>query len=372
MMYVMESEPDVHTIINKKMVHYFSGCSYYGFQVHPEVVQAACDAVNRYGISIATTSAFYGNNPVMLELEKNASRFFGTETVLYYVSGCFGNSILLEGLVDDYEVIFTDSESHYSVKKAVSLVNRPVITFEHMNPEDLRQKIRRNLKPPQRPLVICDGIFPISGEISPLPQYKEVLEEFEDAVLCVDDAHATGVIGEKGHGTFEYFGIEGKRRYSSGTSSKAIGGHGGIIAGDKELINKLKRKATLANACSPVTNPAAAATAKAFDILYNNPGLRKKLWQNVAYAKNGLRELGFEIDDTPVPIICIGSHGRADKRGDFEALQQKLFERNIAVTYVPPGAYTSTPPSGAVRISVFATHTFEQIDYLTEEIKRLI
>lgn len=371
-MYVMESEPNTKTIINKKMVDYFSGCSYYGFQVHPEVVRAACDAVNKYGISSATSSIGYGNNPVMLDLQKKASQFLGTESVLCYVSGCFGNSILLEGLVDEYEMIFADKESHYSVNKAVSLVNQPVITFEHIDPEDLRQKIRRHLKPAQRPLVICDGVFPISGEISPLPEYQNVLTEIDDAVICVDDAHATGVIGEKGQGTFEYFGIQGDRCYSSGTSSKALGGHGGIIAGDKEFLKKLKEKSTLANACSPVTNPDAAATAKAFEILYANPGMREQLWDNVTYARNGLRDLGFDIEYSPVPIICLHCSGNRNEKVDFEALQLELFEKNIAVTYVPPGAYTSVPANGALRISIFSTHTRGQIDRLIEEIKQLI
>jgi len=371
-MYIMESEPDTKTIINKKMVDYFSGCSYYGFQVHPEVVRAACDAVNRYGISSATTSAVYGNNPVLLDLEKNAVQFFESEAVLYYASGCFGGSILLEGLRNEYDVIFTDNESHYSVKKAASSVHQPVITFEHMQAEDLRQKIRQHLKPSQRPLIICDGIFPISGEISPLPEYKEVLEGIEDAVICVDDAHATGVIGKKGHGTFEYFGMEGEKLYSCGTSSKALGGHGGIIAGDVEFIKKLKEKSPLANTCSPVPNPAAAATAKAFDILHNNPGLRKQLWDNVIYAKNGLQNLGFAVDDSPVPIICLYTEAGKDKGIDFETLQLELFKKDIAVTYVPPGAYTSVPPNGAVRISLFAAHTRSQIDHLIEEIKHLI
>ncbi|UCH94602.1 MAG: pyridoxal phosphate-dependent aminotransferase family protein [Candidatus Aminicenantes bacterium] len=368
--YIMESEPDATAIINRKVVDYFSGCGYFGFQVHLEVVEAACDAVKKYGISSATTRAGYGTNPVLLEIEAKAAQFFETNDVLYYISGCLGSPVLLEALKDDYEVIFIDRESHYSSRLATSLVQKPVIIFEHRSPGDLNQKLKQHLKPSQRPLILCDGIFPISGEISPLPGYHEVSAGIEGAVICVDDAHATGVIGEKGHGSFEYFGMKGERFYSSGTLSKALGGHGGIIFGDDEFIKKLKQKSTLVNACSNVPIPSAAATAKALEILYNNPGIRKTLWDNVAHAKNGLRNLGFDINDTPVPIICL--YSKEKEKIDPKALQLELFERNIAVTYVPYGGYTSVPRGGAVRISIFSTHTREQIDRLIAEIKRLV
>jgi len=368
MQYVMESEAAAKVIINKKLVDYFSGCGYFGFQSHLEVVDAAGDAARKYGISSATTPAFYGNNPVLIDLQKKITRFFGTKNALYYASGCFGSPILMEGLKDEYEIIFIDKESHYSSRVGISLSGKPTFIFEHRNPEDLRQKIKQHLKPSQRPLVVCDGIFPISGEISPLPEYKEVLNGIEGAVFCVDDAHATGVIGEKGYGTFEYFGMKGKKLYSSGTFSKALGGHGGIIAGGEEYIMKLKKNSSLANACSTIPIPAAAATAKAIEILYKNPGMRKQLWSNVAYTKRGLRSIGFDINHTPVPIICLSTKGGIDAK----TLQEKLFKKDIAVIYVPEGGYTSVPKGGALRISIFSTHTRDQIDRLLEEIKRII
>lgn len=364
-MYVMESAPGARTIINGKEVDYFSGCGYFDFYGHPGIIDAACKAVKKYGISSGTSRAGFGNNPVLFEIEAKASQFFGTEDVLYYVSGCLGTSILLEGLSGEYDAIFIDSESHYSIMNAAYMVYKPVIKFSERDPDDLKKKIRQFLDPSQKPVVICDGIFPISGEISPIPDYIDVLEGIEGALICVDDAHATGVIGEKGHGTFEYFGVEGERLYCAGTLSKALGGHGGIIAGDKKFIKKLKEKSTIANACSPPSNPAAAATAKALEILYKNPGMRKKLWNNVSYAKNGLRNLGFGISDTPVPIICL----HTKENIDFKALQQELFKKDIAVTYLPEGAYTSVPRNGGLRISIFSSHTREQMDRLIYEIK---
>jgi glycine C-acetyltransferase/8-amino-7-oxononanoate synthase len=151
--------------------------------------------------------------------------------------------------------------------------------------------------------------------------------------------------------------------------SKALGGHGGIICGDEALIRKIKNNSTLAGACSNVPIPAAAATAKALEILFHNPDIRKRLWENVAHAKKGLRNLGFDINTSPVPIICLYDK---DKKIDFSALQLELFERNIAVTHIPHGGYTSVPEGGAVRISIFSTHEPDQIDRLIEEVKKLL
>jgi len=367
-MYLMESAPGPKTIIDGKEVDYFCGCGYYALQGHPELIQAACEAAKKYGISSATSRSGYGNNPVLLEVEKLASEFFGTESAIYYVSGYLGNSILLQGLEDQYDIIFVDKESHYSVMDGASLVNKPIVQFSHLDGENLRKKIKKHLKPSKKPLLICDGIFPVSGEISPIHEYLMILEEFDEFYICVDDAHATGVIGEKGRGTFEYFGLKDERLYSCWTLSKALGGHGGIIAGKREFIKKLKEKSNIPFASSAPPTPAAAASAKALEILSKNPELRKKLWVNVAYAKKGLRNIGFALNDTPVPIICLHSKEILN----LEALQRHLLEKGIAVLYVPEKSYSSVPENGAIRVAIFSSHTKDQIDRLIEEIKRFL
>lgn len=371
MAYIMETELGALTIINKRMVDYFGGTGYFGFQAHPEVIEAACNAAKRYGISSATTTAGFGNNPVLIDLEEKIVEFFGTTGVLHYASGCMGNFILTEGLKNDYDVIFVDKDSHYSVKNAIALVHKPFVEFNHCDSRDLRLKLKENLEPGERPLLICDGIFPVSGELSPLPEYKKVLdEECGGGIICVDDAHATGVIGEKGFGSFEFFEMTGDNLYSSGVFSKALGGSGGLIVGKEAFIRKLKKNSALANACSTTPIPAAAATSKALEILHHQPVLREQLWNNTLYAKKRLRETGFGVNDTPVPIICLSKH-QTKGNIDCEAMQKELFERNIAVTHVPASAYTSVPETGALRISIFCTHSREQIDKLVHHLQEL-
>jgi 8-amino-7-oxononanoate synthase len=367
--HVMQSPPGARTVIDGQEVDYFCGCGYYGFQGHPELIDAACKAVRRYGIGSATSRWGHGNNPALLEVESRAARFFAVESTLYYVSGYLGNSILLQGLRDDYDVVFVDAESHYSVLDGASLVDKPVVAFAHRSADDLKRQVARHLKPSQRPLLICDGVFPISGELSPTAAYVEVLEKYDEYTICVDDAHATGVIGEQGRGSFEYLGLSGERLYSSGTLSKALGGHGGIIAGDRSLIERLKSNSKVPFASSSPPTAAAAATAKALEILHENPQLRERLWDNATYAKSKLRDLGFDLNPTPVPIICLSSGSV-----DLETLPRELLARGIAVSRFYPGAecYSSVPEGGAVRIAIFSTPTKEQIDRLANEIRALV
>jgi glycine C-acetyltransferase/8-amino-7-oxononanoate synthase len=365
----MQSPPGAKTVIDGREVDYFCGCGYFGLQGHPEIVEAACEAVRRYGIGSATSRWGYGNNPVLLDVEASAAEFFAAESALYYVSGYLGNSILLQGLRDDYDVIFVDRESHYSVLDGASLAGKPVVPFAHRDADDLKRQVGRHLTPSQRPLLICDGVFPISGEISPIPEYAEVLERCHEFTICVDDAHATGVIGEMGRGSLEYLGLSGPRLYSSGTLSKALGGHGGIIAGDRSLIERLQRESRMPFASSAPPTPAAAATAKALEILQENPQLRRGLWENATYAKGRLRDLGFDANRTPVPIICLSS-----RKVDLQMLPDRLLERGIAVSryYAGGDAYSSVPEGGAVRIAIFSSHTKGQIDRLVDEIGALV
>ena len=295
-------------------------------------------------------------------------RLTAADKTVKVVTGYLVNAILLQGLIKEYDIIFIDEASHYSVFDGTYTTRKPIIPFVHLNPEDLKKKIRNSIKPSQKPLLICDGVFPVSGEISPIPEYLSVLEEFAPYIICVDDAHATGVLGENGRGVYDYFGLEaGDGLYSSGTLSKAVGGHGGIIAGKEAFIDGLRKSSEIFQGASPASTPAAAAASKGLEILMNRPELRKNLWANVRHAKHALRSIGFEIPETPVPIICLHREGI-----DLKQIQAELFRKNIAVLYAAGGSYSSVPKNGAIRIAIFSTHSKEQIDRLVKEIQRLM
>lgn len=366
--YIMESAPGPRTIINGKEVHYFGGCAYYGLQSHPEVIEAAVKAVQLYGMSSATSRAGYGNNPLLIDVENKCKDYFHAEDSVYYVSGFLGNSILLSSLADKYDVLFIDSESHSSFSVACSLVDVPVFAFSHLDADDLQKKIKKNSKPGMRPVLITDGVFPVSGEIAPIDSYLAILREYEGFGICVDDAHAAGVIGQKGMGTFEYFGLKNTNGlYSTGTLSKAFGGQGGVISGNADLIAKIKRSPIVGSSSAP-SHPVAAATLKGIELLAAHPEWRTALYGNVSRMKNGFRKIGLAVDDTPVPIIRLTFNNKTNP----ESVQKILFDRGIALTYIPGGTYTNVPANGALRISVFSSHSKEQIDILIDAVGNVI
>jgi 8-amino-7-oxononanoate synthase len=363
-MHVMQSAPGAETIIDGKKYVYFVGTGYLGLHGHPEVIEAACRATRQYGIGSATSREGYGNNPCLLEVEERSARFFGTEEAFYYVSGYCGNAVMAQALRDDFDLFLVDDLAHYSVFDGVLQGNKRYVTFRHLDTDDLSAQLKKQLKPGERPLVMSDGIFPVSGEIPPVDEYLKVLSRYDGAGICLDDAHAVAVLGESGRGTYEHFGLKGETLYYSGTLSKAVGGHGGIIPGRRSLIRKIHKASHLYNGATPPPVPAAAATAKALEIIMSRPELLASLRANVRMLKQGLNELGLDTDDTPVPIICL-RHAEPER---MEKIHRSLMDRGIIVAYV--GSYAGV--EGVIRIAVFATHTPEMLNRLISEIARLL
>jgi glycine C-acetyltransferase/8-amino-7-oxononanoate synthase len=425
----IETTVGPRVVIDGRERDYFAGCSYLGLQNHPDLIAAAAAALQRYGLGIATSRGGYGEHPVYVAVEDAAARHFSAEAALYYVTAYLGNTILLQGLRGEYDRVFMDDASHFSVRDGVQLTGVPATPFRHLDPDDLAAQLRAQLRPGQRPLVISDGVFPISGEIAPAPDYLRALAAYPGAILCLDDAHATGVLGDTGQGTAEYWenraeesgpapaiagglpammhlslqggaapmimrstlvggpdpvigaaaprrseeqavlaapGVSGVRLYSAHTLSKALGCHGGVLAGDAELIEKLRANAAAYVAHSPSPLPAAAAAVAALEMTRGVSALRNRLRANVARARAGLRALGWELADTPVPIICLGARPGLD----LARIQAELFARDLCVAHVT--RYSSTPAGGALRIAIFATHSEAQIDRLAAEVGRLL
>ena len=351
-------------LVNGRQVDYYCGTSYYSLHGDPRVIDAACDATRRYGLGPATVM----NTPPLLEVVERASAFFGTQSVTYLVSGYLADMVLVQALSDDYDVVFVDERSHYSVFDGLAVSEKPVVRFRYRDPNDLSVKLADNAKVGQIPLVLSDGVFPTTGEIAPLRDYVEALSPYDDALLCVDDSHAIGVIGEEGKGTFEYLGLRGPNLYLVGTLSKAVGGVGGIVPGSHVLMEKIKRHSQVPIGASPPSSAAAAAAAMGLRILSEHPEMRKQLWSNVARVRRGLRNCGLDVGTSPVPIVSIRS--TADL--DVKRLQQELYNMDILVACFGSRGYSDAPDVESVRIAVFSTHTESQIDRLVESIGALL
>ncbi len=344
---------------------YFSGTGYLGLQSDPRVLTAAQAALARYGLSTATSRGGYGEHPLYGELEQAICAYFGTERALYLPTGYLGMMLLLQGLRGQVERLFVDEAAHFSLWDAARGSGLPMVPFHHLDAEDLRRQIALHLRPGERPLVLSDGVFPISGEIAPLPDYLHIIAEYE-GLVALDDAHGVGVLGAHGRGTPDYWGVNNARCLTTATLSKALGGYGGFLADRQERIQHWLAHSAVYVATSPPSLPIAAASAEALRIALAEPQRRERLWQNVALARAGLRALGWDLPETPVPILCL----RAQPGVDLSALQRRLFEADICVAHVT--RYSSTPPGGALRIAIFATHTEDQIYRLVETIGRLI
>jgi len=372
----MQSPPAPETVIDGQRYLYFAGTAYLGLQGHPEVVRAACRAAEQYGVGSATSRAGFGDTPPVVEVERLAAELLGAESAFYFPSGYVGNHVLVEAVREQVGAVFVDEASHYCVHEAARLSGRPVWQFAHARPEDLRLKLDARLPAGASPLVLTDGVFSARGDVAPLAEYRAVLADYAGSVLTVDDAHGVGVLGERGRGTFEHAGLfdvgvntaavlggpagRPPALLCCATLSKALGGYGGIIPGEAALVERLKSAAPHYAGMSPPPPPVAAASARALQLVLDRPDLLKRLRRNVAALKGGLRERGFDVAPTPVPIVALELGDAAN----MQRIQRTLMDRGIVISYFR--AYSGLGPQGALRIALFATHTEAMIERLLD------
>ena len=382
---LMQSPPGAETVIDGQRCLYFVGTGYLGLQGHPEVIRAACEATQAYGIGSANSRTAFGNTPPVLDVERRVAELFGAADAFYFASGYMGNHILALMLRETIDVVFVDELSHYCVLEAAELTRRPVYLFRHGDADSLRDSLQSHLEPSQRPMVLSDGVFAARGDVAPVAEYRDVLSKYAGAVLSIDDAHGLAVLGAGGRGTFEHAGLfeagvntdaafanasqppSGETRLlCCGTLSKAVGGFGGVTAGSRGFIDRLKATSPYYGGASAPPVPAAAASARALELIAAHPEMRSRLWQNVAAVKSGLRELGLEADDTPVPIIRLTLGDAANMR----RIQRELAAQGVMIAYM--ASYAGLGPQGALRLAVFATHTETMIEQLLDRLQKTL
>jgi len=361
----MDSGPGPETVINGKRYLYFGGTGYFGFQSHPEIVKAAHRSLEDFGTCTATSRNVFGTSPLYLEVEKKASRFFATEDSIYLPSGYLINIAGFQSLagLKRFDALFVDEGAHWSITDFMYALQKPVFTFSHGDADALAMALKNNLTRGQKPLVVSDGIFPTFGKIAPIPKYFKLVEAY-DGSMWLDDCHAIGVLGQNGRGTYEFYGLQSPRLYFGGTLSKAIGAHGGIIPGSQEFILPI-RTGHIANGANASTSAAAGAAVKGMELMMSQPELRQQLWRNAKQLKTGLGKLGFEQDDSPVPIAA----WKLKTGEDMDRVQAELMNRGIAIQRTH---YIGAGPEGALRAVVFANHTSQQIETLLNALKSLV
>jgi 7-keto-8-aminopelargonate synthetase-like enzyme len=335
--------------------------------------------MQKYGLGTATSRAGYGNAPPTSAVEELAAQFWDSESGFYFPSGYLGNSIILSVLAPSASVLLVDEHSHYSIVDACRIFGLPVHHFAHRDAQALSEALENHVRPGQIPIVISDGVFAALGSIAPVLDYLEVIQKYDRAMLCLDDCHAFGVLGERGRGTFEHCGIaqEGINElpdsgnpsntsclFAVGTLSKAFGGYGGIVCGTRSFIESTKASSHFFRGASAPPIPAAAACAAALKLVASKPELVAQVQRNALLLKQGLRELGLDIDGTPVPIVGL-TIGDAPT---MQRIQQQLADDGILIAYCDH--YSGLGKCGALRIATFATHTEEMIHRLVESLGR--
>lgn len=332
--------------------------NYLGLRDHPGVERAAIAAIERYGVGAASGRNAADRIDLHEELERKIAAFKGVEAALTFQSGFATNIGLIPALVGRSDVVIYDELSHASTVDAIRLSGAAAIAYPHRNVDQLEQKLRelrsgRSNGRPRNVVIATDGVFGMDGDIAPLPEICSLAERFE-ALVIVDDAHATGVLGANGRGSAEHFGLGGRVHVQVGTLSKAIGCFGGFVAADDRVCGHLLRRARPVLYSTLLPPSLAAAALAAIEVIEREPERRERLWANTRRFRDRLRRAGFETgtSETPIVPVLLGSGDAARRFSD------RLRQEGIVVQPVAD----SPIRRARVRTIVNAQHTDEQLD----------
>jgi glycine C-acetyltransferase len=357
-MRVVQSEQRSRCVIDGREVITLSSNNYLGLNTHPKLREAAIDAVRRFGAGSGAVRTIAGTMSLHEELERRLAEFKGTEAVLTFQSGFTANTGVIPVLAPEGAVIVSDALNHASIIDGIRLTKAERRVFPHADMDGLRTVLGEVRSAPggaeRTVLVITDGVFSMDGDIARLPEIVEAAEVAE-AIVLVDDAHASGVLGRNGRGSVDHFDLHGRVHVQVGTLSKAIGVLGGYVAGPLALRQMLEHRARPFLFSTSHPPAVVAACLAAIDVLETEPELIERLWQNTRYFKAGMAALGFDIgaSETPITPVIAGSGALAMKLSD------RLFEEGVFAQGI--GFPTVPDDRSRVRTIVTAEHSREEL-----------
>ncbi len=359
---IVESEQSSKIIIDGKEVILLSSNNYLGFTNHPKIKQAAKEAIDRYGAGSGAARLISGNCILYKKLEEKIAEFKGTEAALVFGSGYLANISILSTVVEEGDLILSDELNHASIIDGCRLSKAEKIIYRHKDTRHIEDVLSKNKG--RRILIVTEGVFSMDGDIAPLPEIIDIAKKYF-AMVMVDDAHGTGVLGERGKGTAEHFGIEKGIDIHMGTLGKALGAYGAYAAGDKGLVEFLINKARGFIFTTALPPSVLASAIKAIEILEEWPHLIKRLWENRDYIVNGLKNFGFDTMGCETAIIPI-LIGNAEKT---LRMSEGLFEDGI---YVPAIRPPTVPENTCrLRLTVMAEHTKEELNKALEAFEKI-
>jgi glycine C-acetyltransferase len=339
---------DGHSVIN------LSSNNYLGLNTHRRLVDAAKEATEAFGVGSGAVRTIAGTMRIHMELEEAIARFKHVEASVVFQSGFTANAGTVSSILGKGDLIISDELNHASIIDGCRLSRAEIRVFPHKDLSRLEAILKETASFPGKKLLITDGVFSMDGDIAPLPALVELGERY-GAILMIDDAHSSGVLGKNGRGTVDHFNLHGRVDIQVGTLSKAIGSLGGYVCGSRKLIDFLYHRARpfLFSTSHP---PAVAASClAAFEVLQEEPEWIERLWENTRFFKAGLERLGFNTgqSETPITPIIVGKGGLAMRFSD-ELFAEGVFAQGI-------GFPTVSEARSRVRTIVTATHTQQQL-----------
>ena len=333
----------------------FCANNYLGLSNHPVIIQAAQLALERWGFGLSSVRFICGTQEIHKELERRLSDFLGTEDTILF-SSCFdANGGVFEPLFDEQCAIISDELNHASIIDGIRLSKAQRFRYSHMNIDELQKCLENSAQAKYR-IIVSDGVFSMDGHIAPLPQICELAEKY-DALVMIDDSHATGYLGRTGRGTAEYYGLLGKIDIITTTFGKALGGaSGGCISGRREIVEFMRQRSRPYLFSNSVAPAVIGATLKALEIVQENPDLPRRTIENAHHFRQKIEAAGFDIipGNTAIIPIMIYDEPLAIKIADL-LLEEGIYVIGFTYPVVPRG-------TARIRVQVSAAHTPEQID----------
>jgi glycine C-acetyltransferase len=366
---VLEDEQAAECTFDGKKVINLASNNYLGLTTHPKLREAALEATRKFGVGSGAVRTIAGTMKIHMELEEKIARFKNVEACVVFQSGFTANAGTVSAVLGKEDFIISDQLNHASIIDGARLSRAKILVFRHKDVGHAEEQLASVKDQAGRKLLITDGVFSMDGDIGPVDKLSELAEKY-GAIMMVDDAHASGVLGRNGRGTVDHFNVHGRVDIQVGTLSKAIGALGGYVCGTRDLIDYLYHRARpfLFSTSHP---PSVAATCiAAFDVLEQEPERIEQLWENTRFWKKELGLLGFDIgggktprSETPITPLIIG-----DGKGTME-FSRELFKEGVLGT----GIAFPTVPEGLARIRtiVTATHTKDELQQALEILKRV-
>lgn len=354
---IITSTQGAEITVNGKTVLNFCANNYLGLSSHPEVIQAAKDALDSHGFGMSSVRFICGTQDIHKTLEKKIAEFYGTEDTILYAAAFDANGGVFEPLLGEEDCIISDSLNHASIIDGVRLCKAARYRYENSNMEDLEQQLIKASQAGHRfKLIVTDGVFSMDGIVAPLDKICDLADKY-DALVMVDECHAAGFIGATGKGTLEAKGVMGRVDIITGTLGKALGGAmGGYTTAKKEVIEILRQRSRpylFSNSLAPAI---VGASIKVFELLEKDTTLRDKLEWNTNYFKAGLREAGIDFIDGDSAIVPVMLYDAKLS----QVMAEELLKKGI---YVIGFFYPVVPKEKArIRVQLSAAHSIENLD----------